>query len=358
MSNMDFMDKPIDSIFSDSEIKMDELSHHGVLGMSWGERNGPPYPLSGVDKKVARAEAKRKKIQEKRIAKLQKAAKKARKAKVKAAKRQAKTLEKQEKLLDKKAKLLEEDNYKKIMKNRKLFTNEELKYIQDRRNQQINDKIDRFMNRAAKITTAANSIMNVTVGINQIRALNKQLKLDDIELKKSNLSLTEQAERMARDTKKFEYELESKRQNALKDKETARMQKAIADTNRQKAIQERNKTIASFYEQSAKIADEAKKNYENRRALDNMVNDDFFDRAISRRVNTIGSGANTQITSTTYTSPASFTLDRRTTAGRRNAAWANYLVSDITPNQNGNIYDLVGKDVRATLITDLDRANR
>lgn len=26
-----------------------ELSHHGILGQKWGERNGPPYPLKGGD---------------------------------------------------------------------------------------------------------------------------------------------------------------------------------------------------------------------------------------------------------------------------------------------------------------------
>lgn len=28
---------------------MSYISHHGILGQKWGNRNGPPYPLGGGD---------------------------------------------------------------------------------------------------------------------------------------------------------------------------------------------------------------------------------------------------------------------------------------------------------------------
>ena len=40
-------------------ISSNELYHHGILGMHWGDRNGPPYPL-GMSQKSASEKAPKK----------------------------------------------------------------------------------------------------------------------------------------------------------------------------------------------------------------------------------------------------------------------------------------------------------
>lgn len=223
------------------KIKMDDtLSHHGILGMSWGKRFGPPYPLGGVDKTVARAEAKRKKENEKRIAKLQKARKKAAKLKAKAEKKERKRLEEEEKNLAIKEKLLKKDNYKQIMKNSKYFTNEELAYLKERHEKQIADRMDRFINKAAKITTAVNTISNVAIGIKQIQGLNQQSKLNDLELKSKEIQnmlnkynadktrIERDQKQMDLKTKKLDYKAAEQQFKWMKDDRPIERQQKVA----------------------------------------------------------------------------------------------------------------------------------
>lgn len=198
--NQRMLDTLYHTLYAD-EIKMMEedaqeefLYHHGVEGMSWGDRNGPPYPLGGVDKKVARAEYKAKKEKERRLKKLQKAAKKARKIKAKNAKQEAE-------ILKKKQKLVKEGDLDKIRKNANLFTNEELQYVIERDAQKralgsrdersADEKFELAMKRMAQIgaiAADAKKVLDAAKTGADILASVKTAKVKDLEMEDKRLS--------------------------------------------------------------------------------------------------------------------------------------------------------------------------
>lgn len=200
VQNRRTLDTLYHTLYAD-EIKMmeeaeheDELYHHGVLGMSWGDKNGPPYPLGGINKKVARVEYKAKKEKERRLKKLQRAAKKARKVKAKNAKQEAE-------ILKKKQKLVKEGDLDKIRKNADLFTNEELQYVIERDDQKralgskdertADEKFELAMKRMAQIgDIAANAgkvLSAAKTGADLLTSF-KTAKVKDLEAEDKRLS--------------------------------------------------------------------------------------------------------------------------------------------------------------------------
>lgn len=182
----------------DSAIKMDEneLYHHGVEGMSWGDRNGPPYPLSGANKKEARAEAKAKIEREKRLEKMRKAAAKKRKAEAKEQKKQAK--------IDKmKQELYRKGDMNKINKKAKYFTDEELELARERARQMTEtrytksakdapdpnamSKVMKLAQLVQTVAPAAISALSVAKGISELKK--SRLDMDLAEMRAQDDSI-------------------------------------------------------------------------------------------------------------------------------------------------------------------------
>lgn len=196
-----------------------ELYHHGILGMSWGDRHGPPYPLQGDDKAASRADAKKKLARERNLEKARKAAAKKRKEAAKEVKRLEKAQTKQAKLERKaaereakdmalKKKLLDRGDINDIRRHAELFTNEELKYaiqraelIGDRGDKKkekepeipSKSKLERAADLMSKIATVATPIGTIVTTLSSIQKYKQtdlentraiKLKDLDIEIKK------------------------------------------------------------------------------------------------------------------------------------------------------------------------------
>ena len=117
-----------------AKVENDTLYHHGILGMKWGHKNGPPYPLGAGDHsasekkagwfKSLKAKHAAKKLKKKRAKSLEKAR----------IVRQKKAAEKKahDELMKNKDKVLAKGSAKELMKYRGEITNQELKTALDR----------------------------------------------------------------------------------------------------------------------------------------------------------------------------------------------------------------------------------
>lgn len=235
--------KTLDLLFGVPEMQEEEeLSHHGVLGQTWGEMHGPPYPLRGVDKKIARAEARKKKEKERRLKKLQRAAKKARKLKKKEEKKAADI----QKL---KQKLVREGDMTKIKKNINLFTNEELAYIneremqkktiKDRKELETDEKMELFMKRFNQVATLAASAQQVALaakaGADAVAAFKgariKDLEADEKRMKRIKDEFETRYKIDPEDAKAF-FEAESGGEKYNKESKASKLEKKADEAQR------------------------------------------------------------------------------------------------------------------------------
>ena len=162
------------------------LAHHGILGMSWGTRNGPPYPLaasdhSAAEKKAGWMKSLKAKSEAKKKAKKQKAnLEKARAAKA----TKQKEAQKEKEFQKNKEKILNSGSASEILKYKGNLTNQELSSALNRiqwekqlgqiaasEQKSSFDKIDNLMNKVGKMTDWVNK------GVNAYNAIDKAVKV-------------------------------------------------------------------------------------------------------------------------------------------------------------------------------------
>lgn len=139
-------------------VSSDELYHHGILGMSWGHKNGPPYPLDKKDYSSAEKKAARKAARaEKRAAKKEK----------KKIKHDLKQQKKADKIEAKRQEILRTGSLKEVRKLKGNMSNQEYQDVFKRlENEQRLDDFDkqRKVNAATKIKAAKSVVSDINSG--------------------------------------------------------------------------------------------------------------------------------------------------------------------------------------------------
>lgn len=110
---------------------VDVLEHHGILGMRWGARNGPPYPLGSGDHSSSEKKAGWRKSlgggsEDSAKRKRSRALKKARKTRARNIKRRTLEKKQQQKIQKTKEEIIKSKDINAMLKNVDKFTNSEI----------------------------------------------------------------------------------------------------------------------------------------------------------------------------------------------------------------------------------------
>lgn len=112
-----------DHMYIKPELTENFLEHHGILGMHWGQRNGPPYPLSRTVSTGKKLKSSIGNVSKKR--KKKNAIKKAKKTRAKNAQIKAQEIKEQKSKED----ILKTKDIKAMADNIDLFSNQEIRDV-------------------------------------------------------------------------------------------------------------------------------------------------------------------------------------------------------------------------------------
>lgn len=168
-----------------NEEYSDELYHHGILGMKWGEQNGPPYPIREGDHSLREKRMARRQAHAERIA--------ARKAK-KQQKHEIKMRQKAEKAERKRQEILRKGDAKAVSKLKGNISNDEYREVFQRlQNEKYLDELTSSQMRevSSKINSMKNVLSNVkTASDAAIDFYNNGVDVYNTIIKAKNLNKT------------------------------------------------------------------------------------------------------------------------------------------------------------------------
>ncbi len=186
-----------------SPTSSSELYHHGILGMSWGKRNGPPYPLEDGAHSAAEKRAEKKSWSERR------AEKKKRKQRTKALEKARKQRQKNKEAIEKKEEILRKGSAKEVSKIRDQLTDEDYRKVftrldnENKLDQRVNQNIKTGKERLSDITSTISTI--ATASQSAINLYNNGAKIYNTFNKKGNKLPLIKDEQQSKDKKIKEY---------------------------------------------------------------------------------------------------------------------------------------------------------